>query len=96
MATMGNTVRLTVTFTDWDATPVDPTGVALRILDADYNQLGATIPEASLTHVSTGVFRYDYTIPYGRDELYAEFSGLSGGTTVLGRLRIDREWVSNE
>jgi len=95
MAITGNTVRLTVTFTDWDNLPVDPTGITLKVYDAERRQVGATVSVTVADKVSPGVYRVDYTIPEGSDELYAEFSATdTNGKKMLNRALITREYYS--
>ncbi len=92
MTVIDNTVRLTVTFTDWDNALVDPTGIVLRIYDGRKKQIGVDIAIGEAQKQSVGVYQYDYTVPDGADCMYAEFSGTSEGTVVLGRQRIERRW----
>jgi hypothetical protein len=92
MAVAGNTIRLTVTFTDTDAVAVDPSSVIFRVYDAEYNQLGTDVI-VTANRLGTGVYYHDYCVPVGIDSaLYAEFAGTADGVTIVGRIRLDREF----
>ncbi len=94
MATTGNTIRLTIVFTDWDGLPVGPTAIALKVYDAEHIQVGTTINLTVAHKTVTGTYVYDYVVPAGNDPLYVEASGTASGTTVLGRAQIIREFYT--
>ncbi len=92
MATTGNTVRLTITFADWDGGAVDPTGITLKFFDAEHRQLGTTVPLTVANKTVTGTYIYDYVVPAGNDPIFVEAAGTASGTKVLGRAQITREF----
>ena len=56
----GSQKRLTVTFTDINDTPVDPTAIALTIREPDGTLVTKAIGD--LTKTGTGIYYYDHTI----------------------------------
>lgn len=87
MAQAGNSVRLSATFKDFAGVLTDPTGtITFKVFDLKQNQIGSTVNLSGGNHPSTGVYRYDYTIPLGtvRNVIY-EFAGLIGGLPAVTR-----------
>jgi len=71
----------------------DPTTVTLKIYDGSRTLL-TTVPQASLTNVSVGVWQYDYTIPAGTEgTIYYEFGGDLAATPAIGRAGVPVTWV---
>lgn len=82
---VGDIARLSVTFTDINGTPTDPTTVSLLIQTPDNNQ--TTVSSGSITRVSAGLYYYDYTItqagtPTVPDHLY-RYTGTGAITAVI-------------
>lgn len=85
----GDTVKLSATFYSWQSALQDLTGVTLKIYDAGGVQVGTTISGASISHDSTGVYSYKYTLPLSYASLVYEFSGTdSEGLVQLSRAKI--------
>lgn len=93
MALGGNTVRLTAEFKTFEDVYADPTSITLKIYTRYHEQVGSTISIISTHKISTGIYKYDYTIPLGYNELSYEFSGTLEGSVVLGRSEIDVTWT---
>lgn len=92
MAVMGNTVRLKVSFYNFDGDPSDPTDVKLRIYDDKRKE----IESFNLTQenqAGVGNFYYDYVVPRGKGELTFEFTGTLEGTPITERGLLRREWI---
>ena len=96
MSLVGNTVRLSVTFRDFDDELASPEDVVFRVYDSEYNQVGEDV---SVTETSVGLFEYDYTIPVSsnwRDNtkpMYYEFYGTLEGNVAIGRGEITRSFT---
>lgn len=94
--TVGTTVRLRATFYSLDGVLTDPTAITVTIYDARRNVLSTTTLNLVSSKESTGVYRYDYTIPASirdRDgELYYEFAGTVGGVASVERAPLPVRW----
>jgi len=81
----GDTVRIQATFSNFAGAIADlAANPTLKIYDDD-ETLVTTVTGASLTHPSTGVYYYDYTLPTTKGAYYYEFSGTVDSTTILRR-----------
>jgi hypothetical protein len=96
MALVGNTVRLTAKFYDFNNALADPAGIVatLKFYDSKKNQIGVTVNLTVANKVSTGIMRYDYTIPNTTSPfIIYEFSGTVDGVPSLDRGSIPVRWV---
>lgn len=93
LSLQGNTVRLSCDFKDFSGVLTSPSTVVLKVYDKRHVQVGNSI---SLSPISTGHYEYDYPIPTGYTTLFAEFSGTISGKPIIGRERINVEWVEGE
>jgi len=85
----GDTIRIKATFKTFEGLLSDLTNPpTLKIYNPD-KEIIATILGASLTHSSTGVYYYDYTLPSTEGKYTYEFSGTVESTTVLRRGHVD-------
>jgi len=93
MTTVGNTVRITGTFKDWDDNLSDAPDVKLIIYDGGRSVIEEIEPE-DIDHVSTGTYRYHYIIPESPPgRLTFEFSSPSAPDgPIVGRTEVDRQW----
>jgi len=88
----GDTVRLKATFYNFAGSLSDlPSSPTLKVYD-DHEILLSTVLPASITHGTTGIYYYDYTIPQVGRLIY-EFSGTLESNTVLGRSTFNSVWV---
>lgn len=73
--TAGTLVTVTGTFTSSGETPTDPSTVTLKYSPAGTTSV-TTVAQASLTHVSTGVWAYNIdTTGFGSVQVIYEFIG---------------------
>lgn len=93
MALKGDTVRLEVSFMDFDGVSVEPNEVTLNI----YNEDNVALESISLTsdnRTGIGEYYYDYTIPYTvADFVIYEFSGNHRGRPILARDKVHVDFV---
>ena len=95
MVTIGNTVRITATYRDWDGDPADPVTAKFTI----YSGERATKEEVDLDmvadRVGVGVYRRFYTVTgAGPGPLHIEAQGVdSDGRPIVGRVQVSRSWV---
>jgi hypothetical protein len=87
---VGNTYRLSATFSTWAGAANDVTSAKLKIYDANWQQIGSDLSPVAQ---GSGVYTYDYTIPPGTGTLYFEFSGTLEGTTALARGQLERKMI---
>ena len=59
---IGDTLRLTATFTDGDDAAADPTTITLEILAPDGTKTTLTYAAADVTKSATGVYYYDLAL----------------------------------
>lgn len=83
--TVGDTVRLTATFKDWNGKLVDPSSVKVIIYDSRYNKLEEIIVTKEPDTV--GIYTCDYVFNTSGDFIY-EWNGDINGTPSLTRRRI--------
>jgi hypothetical protein len=89
---IGDTVKLSVSFKDFDDEAVDPVGVTLNIYDSHKTKI-ITYETAALTHTGTGVYSYEYVIPDDYKEYIYEFVGTVGGKPLLDRKNFKAAWL---
>ena len=96
MALTGGAVRLEWEYRDFDGVLTDPvpsTSLELNIYDGTRTSV-TTIASTLVTQLSTGKYRYDYTIPSTETApLYVEVKGNISGTPDVGRTTIKTSWV---
>lgn len=90
---IGNTVPFTGTFQNAAGVLTDSSStVTVRFYGLDQVQIGSDI--TSTTHVGTGLYRLDYTIPDDSpDVVIIEFSGTVDGLPTAGRLQYSVRFV---
>ena len=90
-ATIGDTVRLTASFKDWDGKYSDPDDVKIIIYDQNKTEI---FSDAALK-LETGIYYYDYTIELDVSyPLAFAFVGVLAGKPILGRAFLPVEWTS--
>lgn len=83
---VGDTVRLTANFKDWEGQLVDPSQVKIIIYDSRYNKLN----EFEITtqgRADKGKYFFDYQFDKSGDFIY-EFYATIDGTPSLARKRV--------
>lgn len=93
MPVIGDTVRLTAVFRDFNDDLVDPTTVVVQMYDNDKVALGVPVTLDSSHRLSAGTYFYDYTIPTGYKKLYYEFKGTSQDLPSVARGEIQITWL---
>lgn len=96
MALVGNTVRLTAKFYNFNNALSDPAGIlaTLKFYDSKKNQIGATVNLTVANKISTGIMQYDYNIPNTTSPfIIYEFSGTVDAVISLDRGSIPIRWV---
>lgn len=81
----GDTIRLKATFKSFAGNVCDLESPPTLKVYNSYKEVIDTIAGTSLTHSSTGVYYYDYTLPTTEGEYMYEFSGTVESTTILRR-----------
>lgn len=94
MAIQGDTVRLGVEFRDFAGYLVDPSSITLKVYSARKEVLLSTTITAS-DKVSTGIYEYDYVLPYGHTKLYYEWGATVDSGPMIERGTIDLEFVGS-
>ncbi len=90
-ATIGDTVRLTASFKDWDGKYSDPDDVKIII----YDQNKTEVFSDAAVKLETGIYYYDYTIELDVSYPIAfAFRGVLAGKPILGRAFLPVEWAS--
>ena len=91
--TIGNTVRITGTFENWDGEATDPPDVKFTVYDGN-KEVVEEVEDEEIEKVSDGTYRYHYTIPADPPgPLHFEFSSPSAPDgPIVSRTRVDREW----
>ena len=86
---VGNTVRLTAEFRDFDDILTDPTLVKIKFMDGRYTQtLEVTLNSSN--RISVGKYKYDYVIPLDSDStIYYEWYAEINGKPSLKRSRLN-------
>ena len=91
MPTIGDTVRITAKFHNFDGDPVSPTGVVFRVYDGRRVKVG---DDVALLPTGVGTYQHDYVVPSdGVGPLYYEITGTLDGNPVLARAELGRRWV---
>lgn len=97
MALVGNTVRVTGSFYNFAGVLTDPDvgTIFVKFYDSKMVQIGSSVNlTVGANKVSTGVFKYDYTIPVTTSpSIIYEFSGTVDSVTSLNRSVIPVRWV---
>lgn len=93
MALMGNTIKIRAEFEDFSGVHMDPETVELKIYDYAHRVIEGPIQIQESHKIDIGVYEYPYTVPYGKDELYYEFTGVIEGNPSVGRGKITRKWT---
>lgn len=92
MAIQGDTVRLGVEFRDFDGYLVDPSSITLKIYSVK-KEILLSISITASDKVSTGIYEYDYVLPFGHSKLYYEWGSVIGTNPAIERGTIDVEFV---
>lgn len=94
MPLVGDTVRLKVTFQDYDGVLIDPTDIKLTIYDQSTKKIIAGPFDITDDNRSgSGTYFYDYTLPIGLTALVYEYIGNYNGKPIVGRSTLTREWT---
>ena len=80
---VGDTIRLTAEFRDWDGVLKNPTEIKLKILDSKYNELESHDLGLS-NNESVGKYFFDYPASLIGDFIY-EWEALADGTPNVYR-----------
>ena len=75
MAIQGDTVRLGVEFRDFDGYLVDPSSITLKVFSVKKDIL-FSVAITSADKVSTGIYEYDYVLPYNHTKLFYEWAAI--------------------
>jgi len=78
---IGDTVRLTGTFTNTAGAATDPTAIVMTLKLPDNTLITKTYALAELTKSATGVYYYDYLITKAGDHYY-RFAGTGAVATA--------------
>jgi len=90
MSTIGNTVKLSVAFTDWTGVAADPEDGTIVCRLYDINKALIDEVDVELTdRTGVGAYTIYYTLPGGPDPVTVEFYG----EDALGRPIVVREWL---
>ncbi len=90
MYLIGDTIRLTVEFRNFDGDLESPADVTITIYDGSRT----VVATDDVLPYEEGKFRYDYTIPADPPgPLYYEFAGELGGKPIVAREILERSWV---
>jgi len=95
MAIIGNTIKLKAEFKTFSDVYANPTDITLKIFNKNRKQIGTTIDITDADKISTGIYLYEYTLPYGYNELVYEFAGILEGDIILGRSTILLDWTND-
>ena len=91
MARIGDTIKLTATFSNWEGELTSPANVVLRIFDKHKRQVGEDI---TVLPYDAGLYEYDYVVPSNLPSpIYFEYSGTLEGKPAVGRGEIATEWI---
>lgn len=93
MALTGNTIRLAVTFVDFNGQAAEATEPTIKVYTLNKTEL-ATIELTELHKTGPGAYQVDYTVPSGTSPLIIEASGNVEGTPEVNRWMVSREWVA--
>jgi hypothetical protein len=80
---MGNTVRLTAQFSDWDGNPVDPALIKVKFYDTRFKLLEEHSVGAA-NKLDVGSYYFDY-VPQVPDTIYYEWYAEIDGLPSLKR-----------
>ena len=92
MAIQGDTVRLGVEFRDFDGYLVDPSSITLKVFSVKKDLL-FSVAITSADKVSTGIYEYDYVLPYNHTKLFYEWAAIVSSGPMVERGTIDVEFV---
>lgn len=87
---VGNTVRYTATFTDFDGKPVDPLTIKFKTYDKYYVELSSNDMQKATDKLGepiVGSYFYDYT-PQEIGDYWVECMGYIDGTPALIREKV--------
>lgn len=96
MALVGNIVRITAFFYNFAGVIAEPdtASIAVRFYDSKAVQIGSTVILSAANKITTGVYKYDYTIPATTSStIIYEFTGTVDGSPSLNRGVIPVRWV---
>jgi hypothetical protein len=93
LALMGSTIEIQAEFRDFSGKLVDPNIIEFKVYEK-LNQLMYSQQIPQTNKVSTGIYKFNYTIPVGNGSLVYEVLGKIGDTVSLAaREKLTREWV---
>ncbi len=95
MATIGNTIKLSVSFKNWEGAAADPEDGTITMRLYDINK--GLIDEVDVTladRTGVGAYTVYYTLPGGPDPVTVEFRGEDAqGRPIVIREWLERAWV---
>lgn len=89
---IGDTIRCTVSFTNFLGQAVDPQLIKFITYDKWYNKLDE-VSIGNQNKNSTGNYYYDFVIPSSEGEMYYEWYGEIDGKPSIDRKKISKTFV---
>jgi hypothetical protein len=96
---IGNTVRVLMEFRTFNGQLDNPTDIIFKDYDQNGKSIGEPVALSEVNRIEPGKYFYDYTIPVKKKKkntkayIVLEVSGILEGSSIVGRTKIDVEWV---
>ncbi len=87
---IGDMLRLQVAFTDADSVAVDPTTIALTVLEPDATETEYTYASGDIERDSTGTYFYDLTVDQAGIHFYKWSAGGAYVAVDEGSFKVDK------
>jgi hypothetical protein len=98
MPNMGDTIKLTVQFVDYDKQPYEATDITFKVFDYSNTQIGDTVSIGSSYRVDVGKYVFYYTIPLdlesNKTKIKVQFTATVDGYQQVVSKSIDVEFAS--